>query len=578
MRTDTILLAENNTGYENLCRIVSKGFVDGFYYKPRVDYEVLEKFSEGIICLSACLAGEVQRYLARDEYEKAKEAAVRHLNIFGKDNYFLELQDHGIPEQKTVNQALLRLSKELDIDLVCTNDVHYTYADDVEAHDILLCIQTGKKKSDEDRMRYEGGQFYLKSEEEMASLFKYAPQALENTHKIAERCNVTFEFGVTKLPNFEVPEGYTPWTYLKELCEDGLHRRYPVFSGEVDEHCKLTKEQLQERLDYELNTIKSMGYVEYFLIVWDFIHYAKSNGIAVGPGRGSAAGSIVSYCLEITDIEPMRYNLLFERFLNPERVSMPDIDVDFCIERRQEVIDYVGRKYGKDHVAQIVTFGTLKAKGVIRDVARVLDMPYAQADAIAKMIPNDLHMTLELALKQNKELKNLYTEIQMVFQTPQDSFDPRRTLGDGIMESMINQGISKRQARERMEQLLQQVELPVELAERRPDQVSGGQCQRAAIARALAIEPKILICDEATSALDVTVQAQIVDLLKRLQKEMNLSILLICHDLALVQYLCDRVLVMYQGKIMEEGEPDTVIHSPESDYTKMLVEAAMLGQ
>ena len=403
-----ILLAENNTGYENLCRIVSKGFVDGFYYKPRVDYEVLEKYSEGIICLSACLAGEVQRYLARDEYEKAKEAAVRHLNIFGKDNYFLELQDHGIPEQKTVNQALLRLSKELDIDLVCTNDVHYTYADDVEAHDILLCIQTGKKKSDEDRMRYEGGQFYLKSEEEMASLFKYAPQALENTHKIAERCNVTFEFGVTKLPNFEVPEGYTPWTYLKELCEDGLHRRYPVFSGEVDEHCKLTKEQLQERLDYELNTIKSMGYVEYFLIVWDFIHYAKSNGIAVGPGRGSAAGSIVSYCLEITDIEPMRYNLLFERFLNPERVSMPDIDVDFCIERRQEVIDYVGRKYGKDHVAQIVTFGTLKAKGVIRDVARVLDMPYAQADAIAKMIPNDLHMTLELALKQNKELKNLY--------------------------------------------------------------------------------------------------------------------------------------------------------------------------
>ena len=403
-----ILLAENNTGYENLCRIVSKGFVDGFYYKPRVDYEVLEKFSEGIICLSACLAGEVQRYLARDEYEKAKDAAVRHLNIFGKDNYFLELQDHGIPEQKTVNQALLRLSKELDIDLVCTNDVHYTYADDVEAHDILLCIQTGKKKSDEDRMRYEGGQFYLKSEEEMASLFKYAPQALENTHKIAERCNVTFEFGVTKLPNFEVPEGYTPWTYLKELCEDGLHRRYPVFSGEVDEHCKLTKEQLQERLDYELNTIKSMGYVEYFLIVWDFIHYAKSNGIAVGPGRGSAAGSIVSYCLEITDIEPMRYNLLFERFLNPERVSMPDIDVDFCIERRQEVIDYVGRKYGKDHVAQIVTFGTLKAKGVIRDVARVLDMPYAQADAIAKMIPNDLHMTLELALKQNKELKNLY--------------------------------------------------------------------------------------------------------------------------------------------------------------------------
>lgn len=403
-----ILLAENNTGYENLCRIVSKGFVEGFYYKPRVDYEVLKEFSEGIICLSACLAGEVQRYLARGEYEEAKAAAIRHMDIYGKNNYFLELQDHGIPEQRTVNQSLMRLSEELGLDLVCTNDVHYTYEEDTEAHDILLCIQTGKKKSDEDRMRYEEGKFYLKSEEEMAALFPYAPQALENTHKIAERCNVTFEFGVTKLPNFEVPEGYTPWTYLKELCENGLHNRYPVFRGEEDEHCKLTKEELQERLDYELSTIKNMGYIEYFLIVWDFIHYAKSNGIAVGPGRGSAAGSLVSYCLEITDIEPMRYNLLFERFLNPERVSMPDIDVDFCIERRQEVIDYVGRKYGKDHVAQIVTFGTLKAKGVIRDVGRVLDMPYAQCDSIAKMIPNDLHMTLELALKQNKELKALY--------------------------------------------------------------------------------------------------------------------------------------------------------------------------
>ena len=403
-----ILLAENNTGYQNLCRIVSKGFVEGFYYKPRVDYEVLKEFSEGIICLSACLAGEVQRFLARGEYEEAKAAALRHLEIFGRENYFLELQDHGIPEQKTVNQSLMRLSQELNIDLVCTNDVHYTYEDDVEAHDILLCIQTGKKKSDEDRMRYEGGQFYLKSEEEMAELFRYVPQALENTHKIAERCNVTFEFGVTKLPNYEVPKGYTPWSYLKELCEEGLHKRYPVFRGEEDAHCKLSKEELEERLDYELNTIKDMGYIEYFLIVWDFIHYAKSNGIAVGPGRGSAAGSIVSYCLEITDIEPMRYNLLFERFLNPERVSMPDIDVDFCIERRQEVIDYVGRKYGKDHVAQIVTFGTLKAKGVIRDVGRVLDMPYAQCDSIAKMIPNDLHMTLELALKQNKELKALY--------------------------------------------------------------------------------------------------------------------------------------------------------------------------
>ena len=312
-----ILLAENNRGYENLCKIVSKGFVEGFYYKPRVDYEVLREFSEGLICLSACLAGEVQRFLNRGEYEKAKEAALRHVDIFGKDNYFLELQDHGILEQQSVNQQLLRLSEELGVELVCTNDVHYTYAEDAEAHDILLCIQTGKKKADEDRMRYEGGQFYLKSEEEMAELFKFAPQALENTHKIAERCNVTFEFGKTKLPNYEVPEGYTAWTYLKELCEQGLCKRYPVFRGEKDEHCKLSKEQLWDRLEYELNTIKTMGYVEYFLIVWDFIHYAKSHGIAVGPGRGSAAGSIVSYCLEITDIEPMRYNLLFERFLNP---------------------------------------------------------------------------------------------------------------------------------------------------------------------------------------------------------------------------------------------------------------------
>ena len=409
-----ILLAENNKGYENLCKIVSKGFVEGFYYKPRVDYEVLEQFNEGIICLSACLAGEVQRYLARGDYENGKAAALRYLNIFGEDNYFLEMQDHGIPEQKTVNQQLLRLSKDIGVDLVCTNDVHYTYAEDVEAHDILLCIQTGKKKADEDRMRYEGGQYYLKSPEEMADLFKYAPQALENTQKIADRCEVTFEFGVTKLPNFEVPKGYTPWTYLKELCEDGLHRKYPVFQGKTDEHCTLSGEDLEERLNYELNTIKEMGYIEYFLIVWDFIHYAKTNGITVGPGRGSAAGSIVSYCLEITDIEPMRYNLLFERFLNPERVSMPDIDVDFCIERRQEVIDYVGRKYGKDHVAQIVTFGTLKAKGVIRDVGRVLDMPYSQCDEIAKMIPQELHMTLDGALKQNRELKALYDSNEQV--------------------------------------------------------------------------------------------------------------------------------------------------------------------
>ena len=409
-----ILLAENNQGYANLCKIVSKGFVEGFYYKPRVDYEVLSEYHEGLICLSACLAGEVQRHLAEGDYEKGKETALRYLDIFGENNYFLEMQDHGIPEQKTVNQQLMRLSRDTGVELVCTNDVHYTYEDDVEAHDILLCIQTGKKKADEDRMRYEGGQYYLKSPEQMAQLFPYAPQALENTHKIAERCNVTFEFGVTKLPNFPVPEGYTPWTYLKELCEQGLHKRYPVFQGKAVENDEMTAERLQERLDFELNTIKNMGYIEYFLIVWDFIHYAKSHGIAVGPGRGSAAGSIVSYCLEITDIEPIQYNLLFERFLNPERVSMPDIDVDFCIERRQEVIDYVGEKYGKDHVAQIVTFGTLKARGVVRDVGRVLDMPYAQCDNISKMIPNDLHMTLDLAMKQNRELKELYDSDEQV--------------------------------------------------------------------------------------------------------------------------------------------------------------------
>lgn len=403
-----ILLAENNTGYANLCKIVSKGFVDGFYYKPRVDYEVLEEYHEGIICLSACLAGEVQRHLAQENYEEGKAAAEKYLKIFGEGNYFLEMQDHGIPEQQTVNQQLLRLSKDIGVDLVCTNDVHYTYKDDVEAHDILLCIQTGKLKSDEDRMRYEGGQYYLKSPEEMAELFKYAPQALENTQKIADRCNVDFEFGVTKLPNFDVPEGYTPWTYLKELCEKGLEKRYPVMRGEEDPNCSATKEELQERLNFELNTIKDMGYIEYFLIVWDFIDYAKRNGIPVGPGRGSAAGSIVSYCLEITDIEPVRYALLFERFLNPERVSMPDIDIDFCIERRQEVIDYVAEKYGKDHVAQIVTFGTLKAKGVVRDVGRVLDMPYARCDQIAKMIPDELNITLDKALEESKELKVEY--------------------------------------------------------------------------------------------------------------------------------------------------------------------------
>lgn len=392
-----ILLAENNTGYANLMKIVSKGFVDGFYYKPRVDYEVLEEYSEGIICLSACLAGEVQKLLARNLYEEACKAALKYEAIFGKGNYFLELQDHGIPTQKLVNRLLVRMSRELNIELVATNDVHYTYEDDAEAHDILLCIQTGKKVNDEDRMRYEGGQYYLKSEEEMRELFSYAPQALDNTHKIAKRCNVEIEFGVTKLPKYDVPEGFTSESYLEHLCMEGLVKRYGERAAE-----------LEERLDYELSVIKKMGYVDYFLIVWDFINYAKSNGIAVGPGRGSAAGSIVAYCLEITDIDPIKYNLIFERFLNPERVSMPDIDIDFCYERRPEVIDYVMKKYGKDRVVQIVTFGTLAAKGVIKDVGRVLDMPYSVTDSLSKMIPNEIGMTLDKALNANNEFRTRY--------------------------------------------------------------------------------------------------------------------------------------------------------------------------
>ena len=392
-----VLLAENDTGYHNLMKIVSRGFVDGFYYKPRVDYEVLETYHEGVIALSACLAGEVQRYLARGMYEEACRSARHYEDIFGKGNFFLELQDHGIPTQKTVNQGLMRMSRELSMDLVATNDIHYILAEDAAAHDILLCIQTGKKVSDENRMRYEGGQYYVKSEEEMRALFPYAQEAIANTHKIAERCNVEIEFGVTKLPKYEVPEGYDSWSYLNKLCQDGMAKRYPNDDG-----------TLQERLSYELGVIHNMGYVDYFLIVWDFIHFARSHDIMVGPGRGSAAGSIVSYCLEITNIDPVRYDLLFERFLNPERVSMPDIDIDFCFERRQEVIDYVVEKYGKDQVVQIVTFGTLAAKGVVRDVGRVLDLPYARCDAIAKMIPGDLGMTLEKALKQSPDLREAY--------------------------------------------------------------------------------------------------------------------------------------------------------------------------
>ena len=398
-----VLLAENNEGYQNLMKIVSKGYVDGFYYKPRVDMEVLKTYHKGIIALSACLAGEVPRFLARGLYEEAKEAVLKYQEIFGRGNYFLELQDHGIPMQRQVNQGVIRLSRELDIPLAATNDCHYINAEDWEAHDILLCIQTGKKVADENRMRYEGGQYYVKSEEEMRELFSYIPEAIDNTAKIAERCNVEIEFGVTKLPRYEVPEGYDSWGYLNHLCSEGFKERYPEDDG-----------TLKERLEYELGVIKSMGYVDYFLIVWDFINFARSHGIAVGPGRGSAAGSIVSYCLKITNIDPIRYQLLFERFLNPERVSMPDIDVDFCYERRQEVIDYVVEKYGKDQVAQIVTFGTLAARGVIRDVGRVMDLPYSLCDQVSKMVPAELNITLDLALKKNPELKALYDTDEQV--------------------------------------------------------------------------------------------------------------------------------------------------------------------
>lgn len=394
-----VLLAENNTGYANLMKIVSRGFTEGYYYKPRVDLELLREYHEGIIALSACLAGEVQKNLARGMYEEGRKAALRYEDIFGKGNFFLELQDHGIPEQTTVNQQLLRMSQDTGIELVATNDVHYTYAEDEKPHDILLCLQTGKKLADEDRMRYEGGQYYVKSTEQMAELFPYALQALENTQKIADRCHVEIEFGVTKLPKFDVPEGYTSWEYLNKLCFEGLNRCYGTLSDE-----------LVERLNYELGVIKNMGYVDYFLIVWDFIHFARENGIMVGPGRGSAAGSIVAYTLGITSIDPIRYQLLFERFLNPERVSMPDIDVDFCFERRQEVIDYVVRKYGKDRVVQIVTFGTLQARGVLRDVGRVMDLPYAFVDSIAKMVPKELNITLDRALTMNQELKKLYED------------------------------------------------------------------------------------------------------------------------------------------------------------------------
>lgn len=393
-----VLLAENNQGYKNLMKIVTRGFTEGYYYKPRVDYEILERYHEGIIALSACLAGEIPNKILKEDYEGARAAARRMNELFGPGNFFLELQDHGLRQQTQVNSVIMRMSKELDIPLVVTNDVHYIKEEDAVPHDLLLCIQTGKLVTDEDRMRYEGGQFFLKSEEEMQQVFPYAREALENTHKIAERCNVEIVFGEQKVPKFDVPEGYDAFSYLKELCEEGLVKRY----GDPP------PKDLKERLAYELDTIRNMGYVDYFLIVWDFIRFAKSQGIAVGPGRGSAAGSIVSYCLKITDIDPIRYQLIFERFLNPERVSMPDIDIDFCYERRQEVIDYVYEKYGKDKVVQIITFGTMAARMAVRDVGRVMNIPYAQVDKVAKMIPMELGITIEKALNHNPELRQAY--------------------------------------------------------------------------------------------------------------------------------------------------------------------------
>ncbi len=412
-----VLLAENNQGYANLMKIVSRGFTEGYYYRPRVDREILETYHEGLIVLSACLAGEVQKLLSRGAYQEAKEAALWHDKVFGHGNYFLELQDHGLAEQQNVNQQLLRLSQDTGIPLVATNDVHYTYETDVDSHDVLLCLQTGKKLSDENRMRYEGGQYFVKSEEQMRALFPYALEALENTQEIADRCNVEIEFGVTKLPKFDVPDGYTSQEYLQKLCYEGLARRYPSQDGQVSipgKESLIPMEEVKGQLQYELDIIGQMGYVDYFLIVWDFIRFARENGIAVGPGRGSAAGSLVSYSLEITNIDPLRYSLIFERFLNPERVTMPDIDIDFCVERRQEVIDYVSGKYGKDRVVQIVTFGTLAAKGVIRDVGRVMDMPYAFVDSIAKQIPNDLGITIDRALEKNHELRELYESDESV--------------------------------------------------------------------------------------------------------------------------------------------------------------------
>ena len=393
-----ILLAKDNKGYQNLSKLVSLGFTEGYYYKPRIDLEILEKYHEGIICLSGCLAGSVSQAILNGNIEEAENVAKWHKNVFG-DDYYLEIQNNGVKEQVMVNQKIIQIARRLDIPIVATNDAHYLKKEDAYNHEVLLCIQTGKRMTDEDRMRFETDELYVKSPEEMSEYFKNFPDAIENTVKIAEKCNVEFEFGHTILPNYDVPPEYaTHYDYFKKLCDDGIKKRY----GENP------SQEILDRAAYELKIISQMGYVDYYLIVWDYINYAKSVGIPVGPGRGSGAGSILAYAIGITDIDPMKYNLLFERFLNPERISMPDFDVDFCYERRGEVIDYVERKYGKDHVSQIITFGTMSARMVIRDVGRALDMPYAECDKLAKMIPNELHITIKKAMEQNKELRDLY--------------------------------------------------------------------------------------------------------------------------------------------------------------------------
>lgn len=405
-----VLLAKNQIGYKNLMKIVSMGFTEGFYYKPRIDYDVLEKYSEGIIALSACLSGDIPVAILNNDYEKAAELAQKLNRIFGQDNFYLELQHNGISDQNLVNQQLIRLSGELGIPLVATNDAHFLTREAAHSHEILLCIQTGKTINDENRMRFNTDEVYVKSPEEMYDNFKNVKEALENTVKIAEMCNVELEFGKLHLPSFTVEEGYTPYEYLKEKCYKGLEQRYGL-------NCD---NEITERLEYELSVISKMGYVDYFLIVWDFIRYAREKGIMVGPGRGSAAGSIVSYCLGITSIDPLKYNLLFERFLNPERISMPDIDIDFCYERRQEVIDYVISKYGKDRVSQIITFGTMAARAAIRDVGRALDIPYGDVDIVAKMIPFQIGMNIDKALEINPELKKKYEledQTQMLIDT-----------------------------------------------------------------------------------------------------------------------------------------------------------------